>query len=97
MRAAFSFSCSSSTAALPALLRRLVTAPGLQPPSGLRLPPVKSGIEHPAQSVIDHLRPSPQCAAKSNVLDLREAPRNLPVYEATIDLADTFQLDIVSE
>ena len=36
---------------------------------------------------------NPECAAKGNVLDLWAAYRNLPIYEAAIDLVDTFQLD----
>jgi len=37
---------------------------------------------------------NPQCAAKGNVLDLWAAHRNLTLYDAGIDLADTFHLDI---
>ena len=37
---------------------------------------------------------NPQCAAEGNVLDLWAAHRNLPLYPAALDLADTFHLDI---
>jgi len=39
---------------------------------------------------------NPQCDAGGNVLDLWATHRNLPIYLAAIDLADTFQLDINS-
>jgi len=34
-----------------------------------------------------------ECAAQGNVLDLWAAVRHLPLYEAALDLANTFQLD----
>ena len=37
---------------------------------------------------------NPECAADGNVLDLWAAHRHLPIYEAAIDLADTFHLDL---
>lgn len=37
---------------------------------------------------------NPECAAGGNVLDLWAAHRHLPIYEAALDLADTFHLDI---
>ena len=36
---------------------------------------------------------NPVCAAEGNVLDLWAAHRNLRIYQAAIDLADTFHLD----
>jgi len=37
---------------------------------------------------------NPHCGAKGNVLDLWAAHRSLTLYEAGIDLAHTFHLDI---
>jgi transposase len=37
---------------------------------------------------------NPQCAAKGNVIDFWAAYRNLLIYPAAIDLADTFHLDL---
>jgi transposase len=36
---------------------------------------------------------NPKCNTKGNVLDLWAAHRNLPIYQASIDLADTFLLE----
>ncbi len=36
---------------------------------------------------------NPQCHAKGNVLDFWATHRGLPLYEAAVDLADTFHLD----
>ena len=36
---------------------------------------------------------NPECAAEGNVLDLWAAHRNVPIYQAAIDSADTFHLD----
>ena len=35
----------------------------------------------------------PPCAAKGNVLDLWAAVRRLPLYEAALDLANTFRVN----